>query len=481
MRGRASDLALAACLIAFPAWVVLAGLAFGSFLEVPAAVGGSVAALAIAALVAWRYRTDLSALADQAGDLALDEEEADSPPWSPRTPLTRDLALALARAQRRIAAAQQEMEARATGAEAVVDGVPEPLLVLDRRRQIVHANLAAETLLGADIVGRDLATVLRHPAILACVGETLLTGNSRAVDVDLAMPVERSMRTRIAPLPQWSESGDALILTLEDQTSIRRSEQMRVDFVANVSHELRTPLATLLGFIETLQGPARDDPDARDRFLGIMQDQATRMRRLVDDLLSLSRIELEEHNAPTRPVDLSELLQSVAESLELVAAERQMRIAVDCPPDLPLVPGDDDQLAQVFTNLLENAIKYARPETTVEVTARIRRGAEGDLRARGHRSVAVVVRDHGDGIQRKHIARLTERFYRVDTARSRNLGGTGLGLAIVKHIVNRHRGTLEIDSTPGEGSRFTVSLPIVDGDLKEAGAASAPVQPGRSR
>jgi two-component system phosphate regulon sensor histidine kinase PhoR len=242
---------------------------------------------------------------------------------------------------------------------------------------------------------------------------------------------------------------------LHDVTAARRSDRMRADFVANASHELRTPLASLLGFVETLRGPARDDAEARERFLGIMHEQATRMARLIDDLLSLSRIEMNEHVPPTGRVDIAEALRRVAETLQQKAAARGMRIELDAPEDLPPVVGDADELAQLFQNLVDNAVKYGRPETKVRVAAR---RSERSLPG-APASIEVGVADEGEGIAREHLPRLTERFYRVDTARSRAAGGTGLGLAIVKHIVGRHRGALEIESERGRGSTFTVRLP----------------------
>ncbi len=445
--------ALAAAAAAAPAWAVLLILVATGTLSAGAAVLGAMLATALAVPIVRPHLLDLAALAMLADDLAA--RAGTRPPRAARTALTAEIALALARARRRIAAAQRALEARAAGAEAIVHSVPEPLLVLDRRRQVVLANPAAEALLGSGLTGRDLVTVLRNPGILDAVTDTLRDGRSRTVDFELSLAVERAMRARIAPLPQWSDGSDAVIVALEDQTSIRRSEQMRVDFVANVSHELKTPLTALVGFIETLQGPARDDPEARERFLAIMQGQATRMRRIVEDLLSLSRIEAEEHNPPTAAVELEEMLRSVVEALERVAAEREMRIAVDCPSGLPPVAGDRDQLAQVFGNLLENAIKYSRPGTPVEITVRATAAA-----GRTPEQLAVEVRDYGEGIPSEHLPRLTERFYRVDAARSRNLGGTGLGLAIVKHIVSRHRGSLAIRSVEGQGSSFTVTLPV---------------------
>jgi two-component system, OmpR family, phosphate regulon sensor histidine kinase PhoR len=230
---------------------------------------------------------------------------------------------------------------------------------------------------------------------------------------------------------------------------------MRADFIANASHELRTPLTTLTGFIETLRGPAREDAEARERFLAIMQQQAARMTRLVEDLLALSRIELNEHLMPQGRVALGPLLRHLGDTLELRAGERGMRILLDVPPDLPEVLGDRDELAQLFQNLLDNAIKYGRAKSEITVAATETRRAH-DVGPSPF--IAIAVRDHGEGIAREHLPRLTERFYRIDTARSREMGGTGLGLAIVKHILNRHRGFLEIDSTLGTGSVFTVYL-----------------------
>ncbi len=251
-----------------------------------------------------------------------------------------------------------------------------------------------------------------------------------------------------------------LMIALYDLTGVKQTERMRADFVANVSHELRTPLSSLIGFIETLRGPASDDPDAQERFLKIMEEQSHRMSRLVDDLLSLSRIELLEHTPPDSECDIPEILQSVASTLELEAARHGMRIHVACEA-LPLVVGVHDELTQVFQNLLDNAVNYGKGNTVVRVSARpLARGGAGERRL-GRAGVKVSVFNEGDGIAREHIPRLTERFYRIDAGRSRRLGGTGLGLAIVKHIINRHRGELEIESRPDEGVTFTVLLPSV--------------------
>jgi two-component system phosphate regulon sensor histidine kinase PhoR len=347
-------------------------------------------------------------------------------------------------------------EARAS-AESVLSALPEPLLLIDAERRIVSANPAALDLLGPRLAGRDLGAALRVPAVLEATDAVLKGAGAHTVEVDLPGAVERHLSAQVGPLQPPTSEGAAAVLTLTDITASKRSERMRQDFVANASHELRTPLATLLGFIETMRGPARDDEAARDRFLSIMAEQASRMARLVDDLLSLSRIELNEHLAPRERVDLRRVLIAVADSLEQRAEKRQMRIEVSLPDALPEVVGDPDELAQVFQNLIDNAIKYGRSGTAVEVSA-----AASPKRLGGGAAAVVAIRDHGEGILTEHIPRLTERFYRVDPARSREFGGTGLGLAIVKHIVNHHRGLLEIESELGEGSVFAVHLPVAE-------------------
>jgi two-component system phosphate regulon sensor histidine kinase PhoR len=311
---------------------------------------------------------------------------------------------------------------------------------------------------------RDLAATLRNPHLLGAVDAVLGGAASRIVEFSLPVPVERVFEARVTPYQGPGQGGadTAAILTFHDMTAIKRSEQMRADFVANASHELRTPLATLLGFIETLRGPARDDPEARDRFLSIMHDQSGRMARLVNDLLSLSKIELDEHTPPTGRANPLRIARSAVAALELKAAARRIRLALTAPKSLPAVVGDDDQLAQVFQNLIDNAIKYTRDNTEVRITLSLTGGR------RSTPMVSIAVADCGEGIARTHLPRLTERFYRVDPARSRALGGTGLGLAIVKHIVNRHRGRMTIESEVGKGSTFTVHLPVAADEVLEA-------------
>jgi two-component system phosphate regulon sensor histidine kinase PhoR len=256
--------------------------------------------------------------------------------------------------------------------------------------------------------------------------------------------------------PPLADGGQALVV-LSDRTRERVVERMRADFVANVSHELRTPLASLIGFVETLQGPASDDPPAQQRFLGIMAEQGARMNRLIDDLLSLSRIELSEHQVPSDPLDLSGLVHRMVAGFEPRLAERKVELAMRIADDLPVVAGDADQMAQVLQNLLDNGLKYGRDGGVLTLEVGL---AQPGTRWPSRRGIVVSVADQGSGIPREHLPRLTERFYRVDKGRSRAVGGTGLGLAIVKHIVNRHRGHLLIESEVGKGTTVSVWLPL---------------------
>ncbi len=335
----------------------------------------------------------------------------------------------------------------------VLRRIPEPCLVVNAASRVAMANDAAAAFFGlAD--GRPLAAVLRAPAILDAVARSLDGGPAEDVEFELPVPVSRHIEAHVTALPAGADPR-ALVL-MRDVTAVRRVERMRADFVANASHELRTPLASLAGFIETLRGPARDDAEARDRFLEIMEVQAARMRRLIDDLLSLSRIELNEHVRPEGRVDLRAVFRDVLDGAQPQIEAARATVRIEAAADVPPVTGDRDELVQVVQNLLDNAIKYAAEGGEIRLTLAAR---EPDLTLGPEPLVAMAVADQGPGIAREHLPRLTERFYRVDDKTSRERGGTGLGLAIVKHIVNRHLGRLEIDSAPGEGSRFTVLLP----------------------
>ncbi len=334
--------------------------------------------------------------------------------------------------------------------------LPDPVLIVDAARHLVAANPAAGTAFGTTRTGRDLTLSVRHPGVLHAVDSVLSGGVCPETQIDLAAPVRRTFGLTITTLGA-AGAGRLLILLFRDITVTARAAEIRSDLVANVSHELRSPLSSLLGFIETLKGPARDDETARDRFLDIMESEAARMANLVDDLLSLSRVEINEHVQPSEPVELQPIVASTVDTLAGAASRKGMAFIIDAPDPLPPVAGDIDQLRQVFQNLVDNAVKYGREGTEVEITL----CAVPRMREAGVPGVAVAIRDHGEGIAPEHLPRLTERFYRADKGRSRSLGGTGLGLAIVKHIVSRHRGYLTVDSEPGDGSTFTVVLPEV--------------------
>lgn len=428
----------------------------------PAAIAGGVS-MAVTAMAVVPAAQSLAVVQDAVdrldGDPAAGAEALRGRRIGRLTPAAEALRLSVARAWYSAEQRRGEAQRRLAAAEAVIAAAPDPLILIDAQRRIVRANAASIDLIGIVPESRDLAAALRNPAVLAAADAVLRGEPARVVEFSLTIPVERWLSARFARIGGTSLDGAVAILTLHDVTALKRAEEMRADFIANAGHELKTPLATLIGFIETLRGPARDDAAARERFLGIMNEQAERMARLVNDLLSLSRIELNEHVAPTERIDLAPVIEHIADTLELRAAQRGMRLELSLPADLPAVPGDADELAQVFQNLLDNAIKYGRPHTAIAVAAAYDHAAV----RRGGAFVRVAVTDHGEGISSEHLPRLTERFYRVDTARSREMGGTGLGLAIVKHILNRHRGRLEIESVLGRGSTFTVWLPAADG------------------
>jgi len=344
--------------------------------------------------------------------------------------------------------------------DAIVAGLPDPVIALDKNGRVLTLNERARLLAPALRQGEPVSLALRMPELIEAVGRAYASGEEQRAEYSERVPLDRWFEMIVMPVKREPhvKKPDLVLMTFHDLTPLRHVEEMRADFVANASHELRTPLAALSGFIETLQGSARDDAKARERFLPIMQEQARRMARLIDDLLSLSRIELNAHRRPDTPVDLVPIVRQVADGLETLARDRDVVVHVEAASALT-VPGDRDELVRVFENLIENALKYGAPGKRVDITLARGVSPEGEPEAR------VGVRDYGPGISPEHLPRLTERFYRVDACDSRAQGGTGLGLALVKHILNRHRGRLSIESMPGAGATFTVYLP----------AAGAPV------
>ena len=356
-----------------------------------------------------------------------------------------------------------------TGWRSVVDAMPDPALALDALGNVVHHNAAVADLFPRIRIGQPMTNVIRSADLLNAIDQVQNSGIVAVVELLDRVPVQRRVSAIVTAL-NFSIAADAdpvLLITLRDITDQEKLAQMRADFIAHASHEMRTPLASLRGFVETLQGPARNDPVARDRFLGIMATQAARMTQLIDDLLSLSRIEMHVHVAPRGIVDLNEVVHFVAQTLEPVARSASVAIEIERLSGPAQIRGDREELVQVVQNLTQNAIKYGRSPGQVRVQIAREPSAQN-----GAKRLSIAVIDNGPGIPPEHLPRLTERFYRVSAMASREKGGTGLGLAIVKNVVTRHRGELKITSTVGEGSTFKVIF-----DETIPGAAQQPLAP----
>lgn len=328
----------------------------------------------------------------------------------------------------------------------IVDALPHPALILDFDHKIQCANEAAENLFETRLAKMDFVRVVRQPGAVECLGNAVKDSSLHTCELVLHLQTPRTYKASAASLAGMGIN--CLLFTLIDISAEIDAEKSRSTFVANVSHELRSPLTSLMGIVETLQGPARNDEKARDNFLGLMHGETQRMSRLVGDLLSLSKLEAKEHLPPDGEIDVSRLIKRIIAVLAESKPDYKNRILLEASKNLPMVIGDRDELTEVFQNLIENALKYSQPGTNVTVFITLE-----------NNNIIIAVKDVGEGIAPEHLPRLTERFYRVDKGRSRETGGTGLGLAITKHILNRHRGKLSIESQVGVGSTFRVSLP----------------------
>lgn len=348
------------------------------------------------------------------------------------------------------ASATSNAAIKALPATALADALPDPVFLVDDNAAVQYANPAARSAFGQIPEGTLLPHKFRLPELQKLLQTSLKEKRSGTAEYLERVPIERAFRVFINPL---GTPSDLFLVHFKDQSEARRIDRMRADFIANASHELRTPLASIAGFIETLRGPAKDDANARGAFLQIMQTQTERMARLIDDLLSLSRIEMKPHGKPQEKVDLGSIVTNVVQSLGHLANDYGVTINFQQPSEPILVPGARDELIQIFTNLLENACKYGQEGGRVDISF-------NDSRAGSIREKSVTVRDYGPGIAEEHIPRITERFYRIDAESSRIKNGTGLGLSIVKHILTRHDGRLTVRSKPGEGASFTVHLPV---------------------
>ncbi len=410
-----------------------------------AAAGAAVAAVGVAGATILLSR-DIAALATALRDVGRPDRAGAAVRLL--TPLHQEVG----RLSRRLSAAAATTEQHRRADSMILDHLPDPLVVLAEDRSVLRANTAAR-----ETFAEEMPAVLRHPDLRAAIEAARTSDAGQTARIALSAPVQRDILATVLPMKPPLADGGQVVVVLSDRTHERALDRMRQDFVANVSHELRTPLASLIGFTETLLGPAADDPPAQRRFLGIMAQQGARMHRLIDDLLSLSRIEMMEHQPPADRVDLAALLTRLIPSWSQRLNERGTTLVTDSPAGLPPVIGDTDQIIQVLHNLVENAIKYGKDAGTVRIA--LQAPAPSDAAWPTRPGVVISVADDGIGIPREHLPRLTERFYRVDKGRSRTVGGTGLGLAIVKHITNRHRGQMRIDSEEGVGTTVSVWLP----------------------
>lgn len=445
--------ALAVALAAMPvlALAVMAGVGWAA--PIPALIA-ILLTLLVAFGVASLWMHDVGVLTEVVRSLASDVPVP--PPGHPALALLEEPTRAVERLARRVATSGALVDRLQRADAAIVERLPDPLIVLGADHSLLRANTAARVAYGSDI-----GAVLRHPGLHGAIDRAFAEGTAQTAEVTLAVPVQREVNAAVVPMdPPLADGGQAVVV-LSDRTQERVLERMRADFVANASHELRTPLASMIGFIDTLRGPAADDPAAQQRFLAIMGEQGSRMNRLIDDLLSLSRIELTEHQAPSTDLDLPTLVSRFVTGYGPRLAERPGALDVQIADGLPRLRGDSGQIEQVLQNLLDNAVKYGRADGVIRLTAR---PAPPGGRWPARSGVVLAVADQGAGIPREHLPRLTERFYRVDTSRSRAVGGTGLGLAIVKHIVNRHRGQLLIESEEGVGTTVSVWLPEAGAD-----------------
>jgi two-component system, OmpR family, phosphate regulon sensor histidine kinase PhoR len=452
-------------IVTSPTLLILSFFAIMGTIDFSYFVYGYITALAVSAAFVVPFLFNISALTHYVNDLALDKR-VQSPDLSILSNVG-ELTGALNRLQRSWENKRQEMETVITEREILVDTLPDILLMTNDDKMIVRTNRAARTIFGQNLAHRYLYDIIPSDALMNAITSVVEDLHGQAMEFHLGGGIDKDFQAIIERFPIPSEGGISIVITLTDITQQKRIQHMRADFVANASHEIRTPLASIIGFIETLRGPAKDDEMAREEFLKVMAEQAERMSKLVNDLLSLSKIEMNAHAIPIAKVDFLRILRTERQNFEWACKQKNVTIKLKLNDTLPLTRGDDEELAQVVRNLLGNAIKYTNPDSEVVLTAKVTSSLPSDPLFRGFsRAIQFSVQDQGEGISKEHIPRLTERFYRVDTARTRKVGGTGLGLAIVKHVLNRHHGVMTIDSEVGKGSTFNVFLPIYEDVVK---------------
>lgn len=345
----------------------------------------------------------------------------------------------------------------------ILDNLPDPLLMLNAQGEIVFANQVAHGFLGENLLYQPICEIIIAESFLHAL-DLVLSENSKHEWTEFDYQDEQvySFQMRMERLPAPAKNGAVIVVVLHDITQLKLFKQEQTDFFANASHELKTPLSIISGFIETLQGPAKDDEAAREKFLALMAEQTQRMTQLVQDLLALSKLQMEKTQR-TDVILLPEMLKGVIENLTLKAEQHHKELKLDLLHDIPRLKGNKMQLVQVFQNLIDNAIKYGAPHSVITITAQLCNGfpQKSDKYLTDLRQVVLVrVHNTGNPIAPQNINRLFERFYRVDTLRTKSVEGTGLGLGIAQQIVNEHDGLIDIKSSAAHGTTFRVYLPI---------------------
>ncbi len=456
-----STILKAVVVVSSPTLMILSLYTVTGKLDLTYSMYGYIAVMLFSAVFIVPFLSNISALTDYVTDLAQDKRVR-APDLSFLSNVG-ELSGALGRLQHSWENKRQEMETVITEREILVDTLPDILIMTNNDKQIVRTNRAARNIFGQNLANRPLRDIIPSDRLLGAITAVIEDLHGQEIEFHLPEPVPRDFQAIIERFPIPSEGGISIIITLTDITQQKRVQRMRADFVANASHEIRTPLASIIGFIETLRGPAKDDAMAREEFLKVMGDQAERMSKLVNDLLSLSKIEMNAHTTPVGKVDFLRIVRTEKQHFEWACKQKNVTLRCKLNDNLPATKGDSDELAQVVRNLLGNAVKYTNSDTEIVITLKLTSNMPDDPNFRGlTRAICFSVQDQGEGIPKEHIPRLTERFYRVDSARTRKVGGTGLGLSIVKHVLTRHHGALVIESETGIGSVFSVYLPVYE-------------------
>lgn len=406
------------------------------------------------------YIANLSSLTNYVEQLALDKKA--QPPDLSFLNNVEELSQAVERLQKSWENRKSQLEGYLGESKLLIDSLPNILILLDKKLNVVQTNNTAQSTFRKNGIQATLDYIIKNSEIYATAKDVLNSGEGKSLEFSLPDPIAGDYMIRIEKFPVFSPRGIALILVMHDITELKRTEQTFADFVANASHEIRTPLTSLIGFIETLKTSAKNDKKAREKFLGLMEEQADRMAKLVKDLLSLSQIERKMTTRPTEKVNIRNMVKETVKQILWHAEEKDMNIKQKFGKNIPDIIGDTDELSVVTYNLIINAIKYGKEGGDIEVSVQAGpyTNPDNNIFKKNEAVVSIAVTDQGEGISAEHLPRLTERFYRVDKARSRKIGGTGLGLSIVKHILDRHQGTMTIESEVGKGSTFTVWLPV---------------------